>query len=205
MYTTLEKIRAKGYSDTDYPDPDVDESIALACSAIDRICGYPFDSRTETRPYDGSGTTLLVLDIPIVSITKVEIRTGPGSFTPYDMSNFAVYTDDKYPRIKIINPGYSIVGLSEFPQEPQSVKLTGTFGYSQTPLEIQRAALLLAIALLTEDVDPADRLKQFKIEEETEDHRYKLSEAMVESRQTGIPAVDRILKRYRRKSGVSNG
>ncbi len=202
-YTTIEKIRAKGYLESAYSDEDVEESIELTDSTIDRICDQFFDSRVQTRPYDGSGTGLLVLDVPIVAITQVEVRTGPTTYTPYDLGNFAIYLDDKYPRIKIVNAG--MFGLREFPQEPQAIKLTGTFGYAEVPLEIQRAALRLAISFLTGSLDPSDHMKEFKIEEETEDHRYKLSEKMVLAKFTGIAAVDRVLGRYKRKSGVSNG
>lgn len=209
-YTTREKIRAQGFDESTYPNDMVDEAILITDSCIEKVCGQWFESREKTLYFDGDGTNLLVLDKPLISLSSIALRFLGMDFTPYDSSYFAVYADPDYSRIKALSTfgfGYP----SAFPKGPQSVKLVGTWGYLEdgaTPLLIQRAALELAPIYLGTLVtgEPQERLKKLVFyEEETDEHRYKIAEKMVNGLLTGIPSVDRVLARYKRKGTVSHG
>lgn len=211
-YTTRAAVRAQGYLEADYSDDDVDEALEIASDGIDRICGQFFESRTETRTYDGTGTRLLVLDVPLLSLTTIEIQHQAGVWTPYSQTYFALYThysQRDYPKIEI-RPD-ALFGLQPgiFPKGPQNVRLTGAFGYldrhDATPTPIQRACLELVTTYLgplaAGEPQEANRVV---IEEDTDDHRVKFAEVLAGGRLTGIPSVDRTLTRFKSKGSASH-
>jgi hypothetical protein len=211
-YTTLEAVRAQGYTDPPYGDDEINEAIEIACDGIDRITGQFFESREETRTYDGNGTRLLVLDVPLLSLTTIEIQHRVGVWTPYDERYFALYahySQRDYPKIEIRHDALFGLQPAYFPKGPQNIRINGTWGYldrnDETPSPIRRAALELATTYLgTLASGEPQESGRVVIEEETDDHRVKFSDVLSGGKLTGIPSVDRVLTRFRSKSGASH-
>lgn len=215
-YLDVSDIRTQGYLEADYDDPMVEEAIEIACESVDQICRQWFEPRDDVRTYDGDGTDLLVLDIPIIELTTVELLDLPGNFTAFsgaELAYFAIYNQPKdltYPRIKIQpRTGFGF-RPSCFPKGPLTVRLTGSFGYTlsgETPAPIKRAALELATLYLgtLASGEPQERLMDgAKVEEDTDDNRVKWLASAAAGRLTGIASVDRVLARYRRKGSAAH-
>jgi hypothetical protein len=206
MYIERADVRAQGFAEAKYSNDMVDEAIETACAYIDRITGRWFEARNKTLLLDGDGTDLLQLHIPILSITSVETRQVLNAWTLHSLDEFAVYAgedNNSYPRIRFMPYGV----YCRFPLKPQSVRIVGSFGYLEndaTPVMIKRAALELSTAYLgtLASGEPQDRARKDSfIEEDTEYHRYKLADRMAGGNYTGISSVDRILARYKNKTG----
>lgn len=206
---SVSDVQNQGFTvDAGYAELDVQEAIDITEEYFEKICDVWFESRAQERLYDGTGGQLLVLDVPIISLSKVETRSLGQSWYPYTdiENNFAVYIDPGYPKIQILNQG--IGGPACFPKGPHTVRLTGSFGYNAVPAPIKRAALELAPIYLGTIIsfEPQDRLKKLMYyEEETETARYRIAESMTTGKLTGVASVDRVLARYKRKGSVSHG
>lgn len=200
---SISDIRAQGFDEASYPDAMVEEAISITDSYFEQICGHWFGLREKTRIYEGGGSAVLPLDIPLFELQNIYFSLG-DSWQKQDKAFFVSVPELKYPRIEAM-------GYRRFPAGRHSVKIEGRFGCvdasGQVPAPIKRAALELAPIYLGSLIthEPQDRLKKLMMyEEETEDHRYKISEAMMTGLLTGIASVDRVLARYKKAGTVSN-
>lgn len=224
-YATLAELRADGVagdSVTTYTDSVVEAALDFASEFIEQITSQFFDVRTDTRVFDGSGTRRLVLDVPILTLTKVEWLSFGSTWQDVTTQNtFRLYNripqDQGYPKIEIYYGRDSLQTnvFGVFPEGPQNVRISGTWGWVEntagtqsgatyaTPRLINKACRILAVAWLDEIGDGSllSVLRQYGvIEERTKHHSYKLSEAMSNGQLSGIPIVDQLLRPFMRKA-----
>lgn len=200
---TISDVRAQGFDEVNYPDVMVEEAITVTDAYFEQICDHWFVLRDDSRFYNGNSSAVLPLDIPLFSLSKLYFSLG-DSWQEQDKEGFVLHREMKYPRIEAR-------GCRRFPPGRLSVKVEGQFGCvdisGQTPAPIRRAALELVPIYLGTLIthEPQERLKRLMLyEEETEDHRYKIAEAMTTGLLTGIATVDRVLARYKKAGTVSN-
>ncbi|MGV3526540.1 MAG: hypothetical protein ACO1RX_20145 [Candidatus Sericytochromatia bacterium] len=217
-YASLSELRAEGVHADEYPDMVVESALAFAAEYIERICSQFFEPRSEAREYDGTGGSLLVLDTPLLTLSKLEWQEFSESWTAQPVRDFAVYNripqDQHYPRIAIKDTGnHSIQSrqLGVFPEGTLNIRVTGSWGFVEknddgsfrVPLLINKVCKILAVAWIdnTGDGSLMAVLKSYGFtEEQTKTHRYKLSAAMADGTLTGIGIIDSILLMFKRRS-----
>lgn len=216
-YTTVEAMRAQGIDEDEVSDLELETAIENSSQYTDLVTGQWFEARTKQLVRDGGGGKLLVLEVPIITVTGIDFRPGPGSsWSSQSLDYFAIYNENpedlSYPRIKMAGVGRapSLYG-GEFPKGPQTVRVSGTFGYTtedgNTPGMVVLAVQMLT-ALLTGKVGTGQLQRELRkagiVEEETYRHRYKLAESMASGGLTGIPYIDSILRKYTRKGSAGH-
>ena len=121
MYTTkeaVEKYLGISISET------IDEWINAIQKFIDNYTGTRFEiSAEETRYFDGNGKKNLLID-ECVSVSKVEVKEGESW---YEISDYYLYPLNSTPKFQILN----LEGI--FPKGNKNVRITGKFGFSETP------------------------------------------------------------------------
>jgi len=229
-YVTVADLRADGVTgdvDTAFTDDAVQEAIDFASEYIERVTGQFFEVRNDTRYFDGTGTKRLALDVPLLSLTTLEWLQFGNTSNWSDITTknvWRVYNripqDQKYPKIEIFNSRLyvqtNVFGV--FPKGPLNIRVTGSWGFVEntgtqasptyvTPKPIIKAVKILACVWM-ESVSDGSLLQVLKTygvtEERTKHHYYKLADAMGQGEMTGIPAVDIILRRYKRSVGAAN-
>lgn len=215
-YTTIAEMRTEGLLEADHSDSVVDDAIDFCEQFIERICDQHFYSASQARRYDGRGTTLLILDVPLIGDpTEIAFRDSSNSWVAQaPLSNFSVYnripTDRTYPRIKIDRSvlGTTIVDVgldnNSFPRGTLNIRVTGNFGFVESdgtvPKPIVKAAKMLT-AIYVDTVGDGDLFKNLRAQAtKSEAGEYDIVENMLNGHWTGVPQVDRILKMYRRKN-----
>lgn len=182
---------------------------------IDNKTGQWFESKSLTLLLDGSGSRMLMLDFPIITLTSLYINDSFTTALSTDL--YIVYNryqpdDRKNPRIKLKRSSNSDLYTSvnsnfKFTAGYQNQKLIGDFGYVEedgsTPFAIQRSVILLTVVtaeLITDG--ELDQLKTGKaIEEVTDRHRIKYSDLYDQINywgMTGITEVDNAIAMYKR-------
>jgi len=225
-YASVADLRAEGVtgtSSTAYTDATVQAAIDYASEYIERVTGLFFEATTDTRVFDGSGTRRLALDVPLLTLTKVEwLQFGSTWSDVTDQNTFRLYNripqDQKYPRIEIYHSQThiqtSVFGV--WPEGPQNVRISGSWGLVENtgtqaspqyavPKLIAKACKILAVAWLDTigDGQLLAVLRSYGVtEERTKHHSYKLADAMAAGELTGIPIVDQILRQYKRSVGA---
>lgn len=214
-YVTVSDLRSEGVSADLYDNDTVQAAIDFASEYVDRITLKYFEARTETRYFDGNGSETLPLDMPIVTLTKVEWQQfGASPWIEQTLTEFKAYnripTDQYYPKIAIFRSNsWDIESryFGVFPKGTLNIAVTGSWGWLEkqadgtlvTPKQIKKIVKILAVAWLDQIGGGGllSVLRSYGItEEKTDRHSYKLSAAMSGGSLTGIPIVDMILKRY---------
>lgn len=224
-YILPQDLYVDGVSEDEFDELTVEDAILLATQYIERVCGQFFEPREDVRLYDGSGTKRLVFDVPLLRLDSVEwLFTGNNWSNVYDQNTWRLYSripqDQHYPKLEIYsardNIQTSVFGV--FPQGALNIRVGGLWGFVENtgnqatpvyavPKLIQKACKILAVAWMDTvgDGSLVEVLRSYgKIEEHTRHHSYKLSEAMSAGDLTGIPAVDQVLRRYRRMGGAGH-
>jgi hypothetical protein len=209
-YTTLAALRDEGVTVAQADDARLRQLITLASELVESITRQWFDARPTTLRLDGDGTGLLVLPVPIVSVSRVLVAG-----TSLELDRVAVYNrfvpDDRR------NP--KLVRRSGcWPCGEQNIEVEGVFGYVDpapgapgvvTPAAIRRATELLVIREL-EQLASSDRdgiRHGYRLlEERTRDQGYKVApwdaSAGAFAGGTGDPEIDALLRRYMKPLGV---
>lgn len=214
-YVTVSDLRSEGVPSDPYSDEEVQAAIDFASEYIERITLKYFEARTETRTFDGNGSETLPLDMPIVTLTKVEWQQfGNSPLVEQPLTEFKAYnrvpTDQYYPKIAIFRSNsWDIESryFGVFPRGTLNIAVTGSWGWLEkqadgtlvTPKQIKKIVKILAVAWLDQIGGGGllSVLRSYGItEEKTDRHSYKLSEAMSGGSLTGIPIVDMVLRRY---------
>lgn len=153
MYTTAQRVRARGgLCDSVWSDAALEERISLACAFIDDVTGQWFEVRSCAITLDGRGTFTLLVPIPIIEVTRIDLLDWPDqtNVTEVGMDAVAVYNrhltegllnpdDRKNPRVAFTNTdiGRRTVYADKWPEGHRNVRLTGRFGYTERiPLEV---------------------------------------------------------------------
>jgi len=156
LYIQVEEFKSTiELSGTSFSDEDVKGALRASCRAIDEICGrrfYPDDDALQVRYYSPDNYWTLYID-DIVTVTSLKTDdAGDGTFE----NTWTLNTDyiaeplnaaaDSQPWTKLcVHPS----GTHFFPVNfPRSVELTGMFGWSAVPAQVEEATTLLAHRLL---------------------------------------------------------
>ena len=116
---------------------------------IDAYCNTTFESGSETRYYDGSGTTILLVDAFTGTPTVITLDTDGDD----DITISSGYLD-LYPLNKTIKNTIHLKAGNEigiFPDFKKSVKITATFGSSAAVPELVKLAATRMLAKILEN------------------------------------------------------
>jgi hypothetical protein len=214
-YITISDLRAEGVSAVTYPDPVVQDAIDFAQETVETVTLKYFEPRTDTRYFDGTGHEILKLDMPIVTLTKVEWQQfGASDWIDRTLTDFKAYNrvpqDHYYPKLAIFrSSSYDIESrtFGYFPEGTLNVRVTGQWGWLEknasgalvTPKQIQKACKILAVVWMDQIGDGSllAVLRSYGlIEEKTDRHSYKLNAGLTQGGLTGIPMVDMLLSKF---------
>ena len=225
-YITIQDIRDAGIPDTEKNDAEVQASIDHWSAQIDTWTGQWFNAREIEVTVEGRNSNILLLGIPIISISQIRINhhlpdNAGDLYTTFDRFQIFKsrdYPDDRRnPRIKLVSNRYSIYySYGRAFMRALYTTIDGIFGFIEkdgtTPLPIQRACLKLVLRdlknpLLTEVTEAGGGLGPKK-REKTDMHEIEYFESsqstISKDRGTvsGDPEIDRILSYYRKPIGV---
>ena len=214
-YATTSDVEDHGLALADDTDR-ISELLDRATEFIDRVTGQWFEKKTLTLKFDGDGTEVLDLPVPVIAVTSLGIISKLGTVASIiPAGNYIVYNrlrpdDRKDPHIYYAN------GI--LPEGFQNIEVIGDFGYVDVldrtelfnndytkaivPLDIKRVCILLVLREQQDlsDVNAQeDKKRGFLLKEETDGHSYELSPVMFRKGIiTGDRAIDEILLSYRR-------
>jgi hypothetical protein len=217
-YVVIQDIRDEGVTLAELSDVRCDTLIDGWEQFINRATGQFFISRTLSLTFDGNGSRLLQLPVPIIDCTALYIN---DDFTnALNSSEYVVYNrrgpvqdDRKNPRIKLkrssaisSNIFSTTGGASRFEIGDMNIQVDGDWGYTEvdgsTPIAIKKAVMILVIA--TKEVLGDDELDQLKfgkvIEEVTDRHRIEYADLYNRLQTwapTGLTEVDLAIQMYR--------
>ncbi len=171
-------------SESTYPDATIAEARDRITDLFEQYCGISFIPRSYHLETGGSGTR--TLEIPHHKVTQVLNCTIGGvaqtvsAIVPMRNQRLLHHTTATW----------------SWPSDadPHNVHVTYEHGYTEPPLDVKRAALLL----LLREVVPSD-LPDRALSMSTADGTFRLA-TPGEYGPTGIPTVDEVLNRYRYRS-----
>jgi hypothetical protein len=193
-YVSVSEVRAKGLSDPP-TDSDIQASITLWQSFLERACRQWFRPISLTLEVDGTDSDALHFGVPIISIDEIRINNeetalGTDRFKVY--SERQMYTDRQNPRIKLVDTFSDRRdiftapirgGRTLFMKGRKNQFIKGTFGYTEvdgsTPELIKHALCKLVIEKLTTPIlpiagiTPPPIISGLKLEEKTDGHQIK--------------------------------
>ena len=194
MYTTKSRIQNfLMVNINDSFDDQINEWIDAVEAYIDNYCNRTFEQESATsKLYDGSGTSELLID-DLLSLTKVETLDEDNEVdeTIDSTDEYWLYPANTTPKYRIrINTANAPIAV--FPKGHQNIKVTGTFGQSESvPEDIRLAATKLVAGIIAEkNLDIAGEIKSEKLGE------YQITVQDVE-KQANHLGIDKILDHYR--------
>lgn len=217
-YITVQDIRDEGLGTDVAGDTKVLDLIQTWQQFLERACRQWFVAREQQLDLDGTGSTLLQLPVPCIRLDALYLN---GDFVnAVDPEYYVAYTgrggsgrdDRRNPRIKLITTETDIfsgcgplqTNLTKFDVGEGNQRIVGSFGYvesdGQTPGPIRYALRKLVCRYAQSLVGATDAPSGAVIEEETDKHRRKWSDAALNSKVwavTGDPEVDQIIASYR--------
>lgn len=222
LYCTLQDIRDEGIT-----VDELDDARAIKLSTawqqwFEDMSGNFFVPKEATVDFDGDGTKMLQLPMPIIEVSELYIN---DDFTnAVDPSRYAVYSgrgpvrdDRRNPKIVLKTSSsstriYTSSGGSVFEIGNLNQRVVGTWGYTEsdgsTPYAVSRAILILVTA--TKEYLPDDQIDQLiggrLVEEVTDRHRKQYADLFNRLKTwgpTGITDVDNALRKYRRPTRVT--
>lgn len=146
-YTTKAKIENYLMIDISTAfDSQITDWISAAEEYINKYVGQKFGPTSETRYYDGSGTTELIIDTFTGSLT-IEILELTGTDVEFTLtegmnSDYLIYPFNDTDKFKLIMSTNSQIGY--WPRGVRRIKITGNFGVgSAVPKDIELVATKL--------------------------------------------------------------
>ena len=147
-YATLAEAKAYlGDLGTEY-DAVLTTILERSSRIIDRICNRRFDSVTELRVVDGTGTRRVFVP-DLAAITALRLRAeGDAVWTSIAATGYALGPRAGRPE----RPALWIdllpdAPLTAFPRRYGTVEITGTWGWLAVPTDITEATIELAIQM----------------------------------------------------------
>ena len=130
---------------TSYADDDIIRALASASKAIDRFCGRTFGTAAaQTRFYRPETSTLVRVD-DVQAVTEVA----------HDAQNNGTYSDVRAAGTYSLRPLNALADDVPFTSirfvsgtVTNTVRVTGTFGWAETPPEVLDATVMIAAAIL---------------------------------------------------------
>lgn len=215
LYCTVQQLRDEGITTAELSDDRAMMLIIHWQAWIDKMTGQFFTMKELTLDFDGDGSRMLLLPVPIIECTALYINCDFTNAVSTD--NYTVYSrrgpvqdDRRNPKIKLKFSGqttiYSTSGYSKFTIGDLNQRVVGSWGYVEpdgsTPSAINRAIKILVT--LTKDFLDESEIDQFRagrvIEEVTDRHRIEYSDLYNRLKTwapTGITEVDMALASYR--------
>lgn len=134
-------------------DTEADRAVTAASRAIDEACGrFFYQAGPEPRLYrpDPGLCTVAVDDFHTTAGLTVEVDTaGDGTYaTAWDATDWLA--EPVNPRYRWPFESIAAAGTRLFPRQPgrrPAVRVTASWGWAAVPVEIEQAALLLAMKL----------------------------------------------------------
>ncbi len=203
MYATVADLRDEGITGS---DERLESLLTEACSFIDSATGWFFEPRPMRIQMDGRGTRTIEPPVPSIRIDNITVNGSSVNVEDVAAIGAPVGPGFVAPSIRLIQ--------GVFPRGICNVSIGGIWGYTEsdgtpkgtTPLAIRRAALVLAVRLmsnLSEDAATQDVRRAWRIiEERTRDQSVRYSELNQGTGPTGDPEIDAVLIRYRRPFGL---
>ncbi len=156
-YTTVDAVKAS-YGANPPADADIEASIALWSAFVDRETRQWFEEREGTYYFDGDGTNVIFLPIPIIEVTA--LYTAGDFDNPLDTTSYIVYNSRTVPDDRR-NPKIVLIGqrsvIYPYVQDPPprmpvgraDIKVVGSFGFLEPddtcPLLIEKATRMLVV------------------------------------------------------------
>lgn len=151
-YTSLEDLRDQVGVTGSSDDDRLLRALAAATEAIDNFCGRTFgevdpdaDGAKSTRRFTAASARLVLVD-DVVKVDEVEQRLSPtGDFETVDASDYeaapvnAAADGKPYTRLRRLTAWW--------PEHEASVRVTGWFGWLETPDTVKQAEILQASRL----------------------------------------------------------
>ena len=156
LYVQVEEFKSTiELSGTSFSDEDVKMALKASCRAVDEICGrrfYADADASQVRYYSPDNYWTLYVD-DIVTITTLKTDdSGDGTFentwtlnTDYIAEPLNAVAESKPWQKLCVHPSGTHIFPANF---PRSVELTGKFGWSVVPAQVEEATTLLAHRLL---------------------------------------------------------
>ena len=144
-YATLDQLKghlAIELGDTK-DDALLERAIEAASRAIDELCGRTFYQATETRYYEADGWDVIEVD-DLVSVTTLKTDEDQDRVyeTVWGATDFELDPSDGPPYTRIYA---TPTGSYAFPiWQRRAVQVVGTFGWSNVPIPVVQACLLMA-------------------------------------------------------------
>ena len=188
--------------ENNYSDAEISDELDLMESLIDHICNDSFYNQTATYKFDGNGLTKLFFQPDVVSrlitVTSVKDYDVDGTTllrTYVEGTDFVVY--DYYLETAISfpsdTPRRGVFRGGTWPKGQKNLWIAGTWGRATVPLEIKRAALMLAM----ERLEPGFLKMSPKDVSQVVWGDFTASFKGIEKgMSTGYAEVDRMLERY---------
>lgn len=137
----------------------LDAIIALSMAFVDRITRQWFNARALSVKIEGTNSDLMLLGVPILTLTSVVFNEEQTFSTTDEINNYFLYPnargypdDRKNPKIKLrrdVRNVFLDTGRGQIFRRGRMQVFAGTFGYLEedgtTPLLIQRATLKYAV------------------------------------------------------------
>ncbi len=226
MYATVDDVRAEGVSVAQAADARLLALLEEASRTIDQVCGWFFEPRTLSLKLVGRGTPTIEPPYPPIRLDKLAIGSFDLSLDPHDLEvvGAPVHPGFDGPRITLrhgrrfpkrdgtvpLGSQYAVLPLLLV---DTLIEAEGVWGYTEydgtplgrTPVEVRRACILLVLRGVPPLGDDAawDARNRWRIvAEQTRDQRYQLAPIDTFGALTGDPEVDRILRRYKKPSGL---
>lgn len=216
LYCSLQDIRDEGVTDTELSDDRALTLIRGWQSWLEKMTGNIFKETEATLDFDGDGSRLLLLPVPLIELTELYINDDFDNVVA--STNYVAYTsrgpiqdDRKNPRIKLkLSSSQSIYSRSlsggVFAIGDRNQRVVGSWGYTEsdgsTPEPVCRAIKVLVIA--TKELLGDGEIDQLKfgkvIEEVTDRHRIEYADLYNRLKTwapTGISEVDLVIQAYR--------
>jgi hypothetical protein len=151
VYVELEQAKAAiSLSGFNHADGDLARALASASRAVDDICGrrfYPDTDATSVRYFTAFDACSVFIDDLVTLTTLATDSTGDGVYeSTWTASDYSLEPinapSDSFPYTEIDRKPY---GSYYFPVGVQNgVKVTGKYGWSAIPSQVESATLMLA-------------------------------------------------------------
>jgi hypothetical protein len=194
------------------PDNDLTTTIATVSRAIDRICDDFFEPTTTTLEHDVyTPSPRLFLLRRTTAVTAVKLRDYTAALTTQAATSYRLHSSldvggavmlGLSDWLDLVPDSAGLVGPSvwdrfTWPVGPQTVQVSGTFGWTTTPGDIKRACALMVWDIFKREGGDVRRAQRWA--------RGELTIERATDTLTGLPEADETLKVFRRTNKVHVG
>ena len=170
---------------TDLENSVIRKAIETSQAYIENITGQNFESR-EFTAFAWVKGEVLKLSIPLINLFSIRTISGES-----------IEIDKEYP---MLNDQPELRLLSKLPKGTKII-IKGEWGYlenGETPLLIKEICEKLTLLALDKYKLPIGVYEQW-----TDGNKIKISEKMIDRSMTGIPEIDQVLRKYKRRKVFS--